>query len=612
MYAADNSWDGIMALGDSVTDHRRMLVRHGRRIRRSQRGLSCAWQRASRAGTVAVIGAAAVLIPAVTASASTPQFSLPVASGPAGTLLLAQPVKNCPPTPAGHTQWVTFSFTDSAGVTTSQDSEETSRNGSWKSASIQIPYRAVLGLHPVTFGSDAALGAGRAQGWCYLDEAGQPITQRYAPRQFKVTRKSLRFRVSATTALPGGSVKVIAVDSCPPGTQQAYGALDNLDNSGVTYRLSLNKATGSWKPANVIIPRTLPAGAYLADPICYSPAGFYTNYANAVLTIKAAKRYVALGDSVPYGHGLANPDKNTESGLPPDQGPSRSAWPSLVARALPGLAPLTLRPASCSLTAPRGKHYDQLAISGAPTQVSQWTGPDNNCHYPKGIKVPLQKAVVPNEIGAANLTADPPGLVTIQAGADDIDFAGCLEALLGAPSQAGADQCVTHDQSGYHLTAKASAEVASARAGLIKAIGTIKSDAPHAQIVLVDYYQIAPGATEPVQGSGLICRDIRARGHKSKDWRKNFRDAAVYVQTQLNDAIKAAAQSSPGVALVNITNLFSGHEMCTASSWIFSDTQAWIRTDTWRAAHPTATGQAHIAKAVLAICRKLKDHCLGA
>src|ERR1022692_2921428 len=156
-------------------------------------------------------------------------------------------------------------------------------------------------------------------------------------------------------------------------------------------------------------------------------------------------RYVALGDSVPYGHGLANPDKNTESGLPPDQGPSPFAWPSLVQKALHGLAPVTLRPTSCTLTGSHGQHYDQLAISGAPTQPNQWTGPDNNCHYPKGVKVPLRKAVVPNEIDAADLAADPPALVTIQAGADTIDFSGCLEALLGFfPSQAGADRCVTH------------------------------------------------------------------------------------------------------------------------------------------------------------------------
>jgi GDSL-like Lipase/Acylhydrolase family len=599
-----------MAWGDSMVNGQRTLVRHDRPVRRRQRGLADAGRRVTRAGTVAVISAAVVITPALAANASTPQFSLPVTSGPAGTLLLAQPVKNCPRTPAHHTQWVTFSFTDSTGVTTYQDSEETANNGSWKSGGIQIPYREILGLNPVTYGSDAALGEGQVQAWCYLDESGQPVTQRYAPRKFRVSRQSLRFRVSAATALPGGSVRLSAVDPCPHGTEQAYGAIDNSFGSSVGYRFSLNQATGAWRPDTVTIPRTLPAGAYAADPICYSPAGIYTSYANVLVTIKAAERYVALGDSVPYGHGLANPDKNTESGLPADQGPSPVAWPSLVLRALPGLAPLTRRPAGCALTG-HGRHYDQLAISGAPTQVSQWTGKDTNCHYPAGVKVPLHKAVVPNEIDAADLRADPPALVTIQAGADDIQFPGCLEALLGFfPSQLGATTCVTHDKSGYHMTARAVTELTSVRAGLVKAIDTIESDAPHAQIVLVDYYQILPSATAPLQGSGLICRDMRFHGHLDKSYRKNLRDAADYVQGQLNDAIKSAAKSSPGVALVDIANLFSGHEMCTAHSWVFSDTNAWIRTDTWRAAHPTKTGQANIAKAVAAVCRKLADHCL--
>src|SRR5258708_8267739 len=48
-------------------------------------------------------------------------------------------------------------------------------------------------------------------------------------------------------------------------------------------------------------------------------------------------RAVALGDSVPYGHGLANPYLAPQIGLPPlavSQGPSTVAYPSLVAAQL--------------------------------------------------------------------------------------------------------------------------------------------------------------------------------------------------------------------------------------------------------------------------------------
>ena len=61
-----------------------------------------------------------------------------------------------------------------------------------------------------------------------------------------------------------------------------------------------------------------------------------------------SNRAVAFGDSVPYGHGLANPYLTPQVGLPPgdiSQGPSSLAYPSLVAQDL-GLT-MTIRPTNC-------------------------------------------------------------------------------------------------------------------------------------------------------------------------------------------------------------------------------------------------------------------------
>src|ERR1700729_571017 len=69
-------------------------------------------------------------------------------------------------------------------------------------------------------------------------------------------------------------------------------------------------------------------------------------------------RAVALGDSVPYGHGLANPYLTPQIGLPTgavSQGPSPLAYPTLAARDL-GLT-MTVRSTNCHLTG------NQLAIS---------------------------------------------------------------------------------------------------------------------------------------------------------------------------------------------------------------------------------------------------------
>src|SRR5271163_3785726 len=127
-------------------------------------------------------------------------------------------------------------------------------------------------------------------------------------------------------------------------------------------------------------------------------------------------RAVALGDSVPYGHGLANPYLTPQIGLPADavsQGPSTEAYPTLVARDL-GLT-MTVRPTNCHLTG------DQLAISGAVADAGDNTSRDGQCPVP-----PQQARNLSDELAATDLVQHPARLVLLQDGADDIDFSACL------------------------------------------------------------------------------------------------------------------------------------------------------------------------------------------
>lgn len=326
----------------------------------------------------------------------------------------------------------------------------------------------------------------------------------------------------------------------------------------------------------------------------------------AAVTWTAPKtvRYVVLGDSVPYGHGLANPTKGTKDGLPPDQPPSTKAWPSVLQAGLPGLAPLRDRRNGCDLVGRYGAHFDQLAVSGAPSIDSTWTGLDSDCHYPKGVVVPPHKAVFLNELSAANLRVNPPGLVTIQAGADDIDFASCLESLIGVPPNPWmhVENCVNGSPGKYTVTAKVKRELASLADGLSGTIGYIKNRAPAAQIVLVDYYQIVPGANAPLRGTSAVCRDLRL-SRPGGMWRTAIRAKAEFLQQQLNDTIKSVAAKHHGVAFFDISKLFQGHEMCTIKTWLLDGE--------WDAAHPNATGQQQIGQAVIADCEKLANHCIG-
>src|SRR6202167_2972993 len=130
-------------------------------------------------------------------------------------------------------------------------------------------------------------------------------------------------------------------------------------------------------------------------------------------------RAVALGDSVPYGHGLANPYLTPQIGLPPgalSQGPSTEAYPTLVARDL-GLT-MTVRPTNCHLTG------DQLAISGAVADGNDNTSRDGQCPMPQ------QARNLTDELAATGLVQHPARLVLLQDGADDIDFSACVEYQL--------------------------------------------------------------------------------------------------------------------------------------------------------------------------------------
>src|SRR5580693_9073493 len=91
-------------------------------------------------------------------------------------------------------------------------------------------------------------------------------------------------------------------------------------------------------------------------------------------TPEVSTRAVALGDSVPYGHGLANPYLTPQIGLPTDavsQGLSGQAYPTMVAADL-GLT-MTVRTTNCHLTG------DQLSISGAVADGVDNTTTDGQC-----------------------------------------------------------------------------------------------------------------------------------------------------------------------------------------------------------------------------------------
>jgi hypothetical protein len=343
-------------------------------------------------------------------------------------------------------------------------------------------------------------------------------------------------------------------------------------------------------------------------------------------------RAVALGDSVPYGHGLANPYVTSRPGLPSrdvSQGPSTEAYPSLVAHALD--LTMTVRATNCDLTG------DQLAISGAVADSADDTTRDTQCPVP-----PQQTRSLSNELAAADLARHPARLVLVQAGADDIDFGDCLEYQLARALGTGlglGTQCIANGS----VTPTVATKLRHARDSLAEAIEAI---APRAgTIAVLNYYQPVPPPSEIADDSGLSGLGVNLVCTGLKENAAATYAAAQVVSAAINQAVAGAvsdarARGVHNVQLINVSSVGAGHGMCTADPYFFSgerlsDTtltsdaariaaaracgvssvlgrssectdlraeaataEDQLRDYVWRAAHPTAVGQRALATAV--------------
>jgi hypothetical protein len=392
--------------------------------------------------------------------------------------------------------------------------------------------------------------------------------------------------------------------------------MGNLENWGATVRRHPARVTGV-----VVV-----AGALLAGGVVLATRASRTSAPSAL----TSRRIVALGDSVPYGHGLANPYLTSRPGLPlhaRSEGPSLLAYPTLVTRAL-GLI-MSVRRTNCALTG------DQLAISGAVANADDDTRRDTQCPVP-----PRQARNLGDELAAADLSRRPARLVLLQVGADDIDFGSCLEYelahVLGARLDLGTP-CVANGA----VTPAVASRLDDARKSIA---GAIESMAPHARtIAVLNYYQPVP-SPQDLEDSGLsglrtnlVCTGLEANPAPTYE-------AAQVVSMATNAAVGGAvadarAHGVHNVELIDLSGMGAGHGMCTKGSYFFSgepigdatvaadlariaaakacstagplrdraclsleagaaQAEQQLKDSVWRAAHPTAAGQRALAAAI--------------
>lgn len=402
----------------------------------------------------------------------------------------------------------------------------------------------------------------------------------------------------------GGLITVGGVGDSPTNPSDPYATPTDPHSDDELYDLSPFVPAGS---STIDIQTSNPSAD---DNIFF--ASLLTNPPTSSVTVSnpGSTRYVALGDSVPYGHGLANPYPTAQIGLPStavSQGPSSLAYPSLAANAL-GLS-MQLRTSNCTLTG------DSLAISGANASQTNVRFGNNQC-----AAWTDSQSVEQDEIPAANLSTFPAKLVTIQAGADDINFGGCLQYLIDkfGPFHAGGTSCVKNGA----VTPTVAAELGNLRGALAQEIKMVSPDTK--QVLVLNYYQIIPSPSDfknssifPASGKvDPVCWGLSH--NPAVAW-----DDAQTIQTALNTAIARAVIDAEiagvtNVKLVDLTNLELHHEMCTGNPALYAGEQmskktfdldiatkntADIQLHTWRTGHPNSFGQNDIAKQVIATAR---------
>jgi len=198
------------------------------------------------------------------------------------------------------------------------------------------------------------------------------------------------------------------------------------------------------------------------------------------------------------------------------------------------------------------------------------------------------------------LALDPPELVTIQVGADDINFPDCIIGEFVQAYTTILRGCVRHRAEGViEPSQQVQRKLATLKSSLEGIIDYVDTQSPSTEIALLTYYQIAPQRDASVTGGGLVCDLISRFGPPS---RGELYEDAVVLQYALNDVIKAVAADHPAnVILVDLTHTFDGREMCRPNSLVFS-------SPNWRVAHPNAEGQKAIAHEVENAVRSAISH----
>ena len=246
---------------------------------------------------------------------------------------------------------------------------------------------------------------------------------------------------------------------------------------------------------------------------------------------------VAMGDS--YSSGEANPPFDAGTNVKDGDQCHRSAnaWPRLLATSDPTIA----------LEA-------HIACSGATT------------------KDVISKSfnTEPPQITQLEALSQPPQLVTVTIGGNDLGFASVL-------SNCFEFNCVLD----HRLTTARNYITKTLPGVLGKAYAAIRAAEPDAEVAVIGYPRLFPEKQSDTHNCGWLSRTERLK----------LNDLAGLV-----DSVIGTAAGKAGFKYVSTLNAFTGHEECTTHSWLYPIAKVPLPYD----GHPLLAGQ----QALEAIVRK--------
>lgn len=405
------------------------------------------------------------------------------------------------------------------------------------------------------FSNQLPIGTYSMTASCYLQSTFE-TTMTYEPVSFTITGPAPAIQVSPKTVPFGGHISVYSTVPCPPGTVNMSLAVIGVEQQngfvGGSY-IYLN-ADLSWQAPDVPLdPTLIGVGDYVVQVACQDSNGVYRQKAeNAVLKVTPPpSSYVALGDSFSSGEGAGQYTSATNTAGPPPNRCHRStiAWPALVGQA------------SAAVGAPIFR-----ACSGAITKDYYSRNSANTSEGPQRLALGVNTS-----------------RATITLGGNDAHFGDVMNYCATRQYGLQASCQKTWGSAVDSAIANLGSSTPTSRDDLLNIYRDMRKRSPNAQVLAVGYPRFFPASPPASCSTGVAATTFQ-------------RSDMLWINGEIKklNSLIANRATAAGLVYVDVYQVLSGHELCTAAPWL----NKVVLTGKQQSFHPNAAGQRAIAAVV--------------